>query len=383
MDENRTPIIGAEALSEGGVAFRVWAPRRKQVHVVLESGPGAPAEIELRLEDGYFYGTAAEAATGMHYRFRLDGESLYADPASRFQPHGPDGPSELIDARAFPWTDGEWSGVSVNGQVIYEIHVGTFTDEGTWQAARKELPELAKAGISLLEIMPIADFPGRFGWGYDGVHLFAPTWLYGRPDDFRQFVDDAHRAGIGVMLDVVYNHLGPEGNHLKEFSPDYFTSHYQNEWGEAINFDGPNSGPVRDFFIANAAYWIRDFHLDGLRLDATQQIFDKSPEHVIAALVKSAHQAAGARKILIVAENEPQDTQLARPLSAGGYGVDALWNDDFHHSAMVAMTGRNEAYYTDYLGRPQEFISAIKYGYLFQGSATNGRSNGAAHRAAD
>lgn len=367
MVDNLQSIIGAEALKEGGAAFRVWAPRRRQAHVVLESGPGAPAEIALRFEDGYFYETVAEAAAGTHYRFRLDTESVFADPASRFQPHGPDGPSELIDARMFEWTDGEWSGIGAHGQVIYEIHIGTFTDEGTWEAARQELPELAKAGISLVEIMPIADFPGRFGWGYDGVHLFAPTWLYGRPDDMRRFVDDAHRAGIGVILDVVYNHLGPEGNHLKEFSPDYFTNHYQNEWGEAINFDGPNSGPVRDFFIANAAYWIRDFHLDGLRLDATQQIFDKSPEHIIAALVKSSRQAAGARKILIVAENEPQDTRIARPLSAGGYGVDALWNDDFHHSAMVAMTGRNEAYYTDYLGRPQEFISAIKYGYLFQG----------------
>ena len=367
MVDDLKSIIGAQALNEGGAAFRVWAPRRKRAHVVLESGPGAPAEIELRFEDGYFYGTVAEAAAGTHYRFRLDTECVFADPASRFQPHGPDGPSELIDARMFQWTDGDWSGVGAQGQVIYELHIGTFTDEGTWEAARQELPELAKAGISLVEIMPIADFPGRFGWGYDGVHLFAPTWLYGRPDDMRRFVDDAHRAGIGVILDVVYNHLGPEGNHLQEFSPDYFSNDYQNEWGEAINFDGPNSGPVRDFFIANAAYWIRDFHLDGLRLDATQQIFDKSAEHIVAALVKSAHQAAGARKILIVAENEPQDTRVVRPLSAGGYGVDALWNDDFHHSAMVAMTGRNEAYYTDYLGRPQEFISAIKYGYLFQG----------------
>jgi maltooligosyltrehalose trehalohydrolase len=309
----------------------------------------------------------AEAAAGTRYRIRLDRESLFADPASRFQPHGPDGPSELIDPRMFQWTDGEWGGGRAHGQVIYEIHVGTFTEEGTWEAARRGLSELAETGISLVEIMPIADFPGRFGWGYDGVHLFAPTWLYGRPHEIRQFVDDSHRAGIGVILDVVCNHVGPEGNHLKEFSPDYFSNDYKNEWGDAINFDGPNSGPVRDFFIANAGYWIRDFHLDGLRLDATQQIFDKSAEHIVAALVKTARQAAGARKVLIVAENEPQDTRLARPLSADGYGVDALWNDDFHHSAMVAMTGRNDAYYTDYLARPQEFISAVKYGYLFQG----------------
>ncbi|HUB78746.1 MAG TPA: malto-oligosyltrehalose trehalohydrolase [Bryobacteraceae bacterium] len=367
MVANLTSLIGAEMLKEGGAAFRVWAPHRERAQVILESGPGAPAEVELQLEDGFFSATVAGAAEGTLYRFRLNGESLYADPASRFQPHGPDGPSELIDARKFPWTDAEWDGVQPPGQVIYELHVGTFTEEGTWESARRELPELAKAGISVVEIMPIADFPGRFGWGYDGVHLFAPTWLYGRPDDMRRFVDDAHRVGIGVILDVVYNHVGPEGNHLKEFSPDYFTDAYRNEWGEAINFDGPNSGPVREYFIANAAYWIRDFHLDGLRLDATQQIFDKSGEHIVAALVKAAHEAAGARKIFMVAENEPQDTRLVRPPSANGYGVDALWNDDFHHSAMVAMTGRNEAYYTDYLGRPQEFISAVKHGYLFQG----------------
>ena len=363
-----TASIGAEPLKQGGTAFRVWAPYRKRVQVVLENDSGgAPAEIELPGEDGYFYGAAAEAAAGTRYRYRLDGESLFPDPASRFQPHGPEGPSEIIDSAAFEWTDHDWSGARTDGQVIYELHVGTFSDEGTWEAARQQLPELSNTGISMIELMPIADFPGRFGWGYDGVHLFAPTWLYGHPDDLRRFVDDAHRAGIAVILDVVYNHFGPEGNHLKEFSPDYFTAAYSNEWGEAINFDGPNSGPVREHFTANAAYWIRDFHLDGLRLDATQQMFDNSGDHIIGAITRSARQAAGKRSIFIVAENEPQHTRLARPASAGGYGVDALWNDDFHHSAMVAMTGRNEAYYTDYLGRPQEFISAVKYGYLFQG----------------
>ena len=360
--------IGAEVLKHGGTAFRVWAPGRKTVHVVLESGAGTPAEVELQsAAGGYFSGTASEAAAGTHYRYRLDRQALLPDPASRFQPHGPEGPSEVIDPAAFEWSDGGWRGIKVDGQVIYEIHVGTFTDEGTWDAARQQLPELAEAGVTLLEIMPVADFPGRFGWGYDGVHMYAPSWLYGRPDDMRCFVDDAHRYGIGVILDVVYNHLGPEGNHMKEFSPDYFSTRYKNEWGEAINFDGPNSGPVREYFIANAAYWIREYHLDGLRLDATQQIYDDTADHIIAAVVRSAREAAGGRSLFIVAENEPQDTRLARQQSAGGYGVDALWNDDFHHSAMVAMTGRSEAYYTDYLGKPQEFISAVKYGYLFQG----------------
>jgi len=359
--------IGAEILREGGAAFRVWAPERKRVEVLLEDGPGAPAERELQPEDGYFSGIAAEAGSSTRYRYRLDGGALFADPASRFQPYGPEGPSELVDPAGFEWTDADWNGVRMQGQVIYEMHIGTFTDDGTWSAARQQLAELANAGISLLEVMPVADFPGRFGWGYDGTLLFAPSWLYGHPHEMRSFVNEAHERGIGVILDVVYNHIGPEGNHLKEFSPDYFSKAYQNDWGEAINFDGHNSGPVRDYFIANAAYWIRDFHLDGLRLDATQQMFDQSSDHIIRALVRSAHEAAGGRNIVILAENETQQSMLARPPCVGGYGIDALWNDDFHHSAMVAITGRNEAYYTDYMGRPQEFISAMKYGYLFQG----------------
>ena len=226
---------------------------------------------------------------------------------------------------------------------------------------------MADCGITVLEVMPVADFPGRFGWGYDGVGQFAPVRLYGEPDDFRRFVDEAHRVGLGVILDVVYNHFGPAGNYLNEFSPDYFTDKYECEWGEPINFDGEKAGPVREFFLTNAAYWIEEFHIDGLRLDATQAIFDASPEHIMTAIGKRVREAARGRKTIIVAENEPQLTKLVRPIENGGYGLDALWNDDFHHSSMVAMTGRNEAYYTDYLGKPQEFISMVKYGYLYQG----------------
>jgi maltooligosyltrehalose trehalohydrolase len=215
--------------------------------------------------------------------------------------------------------------------------------------------------------MPIADFPGRFGWGYDGVDFFAPTWLYGQPDDLRQFVDEAHAQKLGVILDVVYNHVGPDGNFLKSFSPGYFTSRYQTDWGEAINFDGESSVPVREFFIANAAYWIDEFHLDGLRLDATQDIHDHSPNHILSEIADAARKAAGQRSIILTAENEPQHTNLVRSKQQGGYGLDALWNDDFHHSALVALTGRSEAYYSDYKGTPQEFISAVKYGYLYQG----------------
>ena len=246
------------------------------------------------------------------------------------------------------------------------MHIGTFTQEGTWAAA-SAVARVAAAGITLLEIMPVADFPGRFGWGYDGVNLFAPTRLYGQPDDLRRFVDAAHAVQLGVILDVVYNHLGPDGNYLGSFSDLYFSDRYENEWGEAINFDGPGAGPVREFFLANAGYWIDEFHLDGLRLDATQQIFDASSPHILAEIGQRARSAAGKRQVFLVSENEPQETRLVRPLEDGGYGLDALWNDDFHHSAIVALTGRNEAYYSDHLGKPQEFVSAVKWGFLFQG----------------
>jgi maltooligosyltrehalose trehalohydrolase len=362
--------IGAEVFPEGGVHFRVWSPRCKRVEIVIEkSGSAAGTTVELSYgEDGYFSGFAQTARAGSLYRFRLDGSDyLYPDPASRYQPEGPHGPSCVVDPTSFRWTDNDWRGVNIRGQVIYEMHVGTFTKEGTLEAASRELPELAAAGITVIELMPLAEFPGNFGWGYDGVDLFAPTRLYGEPDDLRRFIDRAHSVGIAVIHDVVYNHLGPDGNYLKQFSEDYFTDRYENEWGEAINFDGKNSGPVREFFTSNAKYWIDEFHFDGLRLDATQQIFDNSGEHILAEVTRKVREAAGRRSTILIAENEPQHAKLVKPLERGGYGLDGLWNDDLHHSAMVALTGHNEAYYTDYLGKPQEFISAFKWGYIYQG----------------
>jgi len=356
--------VGAEPVHPDRTHFRVWAPRARRVAVVGAAGRATPLEPE---PGGYFGGFTAVRA-GDRYRFKLDDDEwLYPDPASRYQPDGPHGPSEIVDAHAFRWTDRAWKGVTMPGQVVYEMHVGTFTREGSFAAAARELRELARIGITLVELMPVAEFEGRFGWGYDGVDLFAPTRLYGAPDDFRRFVDTAHACGVAVILDVVYNHFGPVGNYLRAFSPAYFTDRYENEWGDAINFDGPDAGPVREFFLANAEYWIAEFHLDGLRLDATQQIFDRSPSSIVAEIGVRARQAAGDRAIVVVAENEPQDTRLVRPLADGGYGLDAVWNDDFHHSAIVALTGRGEAYYSDTRGEPQELISAAKYGYLFQG----------------
>jgi len=357
--------IGAEPRPDGGIHFRLWAPRCREVEVEVE---GLDPAIMTAEPDGYFSCLVHTARAGMRYRFRLDrGERALPDPASRFQPEGPHGPSEIIAPGAYAWSDRAWRGVPRERLVIYELHVGTFTEEGRWQAATRELPALAELGVTCVELMPVAEFSGRFGWGYDGVNLFAPTRLYGRPDDFRHFVDAAHALGIAVILDVVYNHLGPDGNYLTAFAPGYFTDRYANEWGEAINFDGANCGPVREFFLANAGYWIDEYHLDGLRLDATQQIFDRSDDHILAAIVRRVRQAAPGRITFVVGENEQQEARLVRPPEAGGYGLDALWNDDFHHSAMVALTGHHEAYYSDYRGRPGEFVAAAKYGFLYQG----------------
>jgi len=357
-------------MAAGGVHFRVWAPGHGRLDLVLEDG-GSERTFKLSMEcepGGYHSAFAPQAGAGTRYRFRAAGhDRLLQDPASRFQPDGPHGPSEVVDPSDYRWSDAAWPGVKLEGQVLYEMHVGTFTPSGTWEAASRQLDELRAAGVTVIEMMPVADFPGRFGWGYDGVDLFAPTRLYGRPDDLRRFVDRAHAAGLGVILDVVYNHVGPAGSCHKAFAADYFTDRYSNEWGEAINFDGPNAAPVREFYAANARYWIEEFHFDGLRLDAVQAIHDASPCHILAEIAAAARAAAGGRSILLVAENEVQDARTVRPASEGGYGIDAVWNDDYHHSALVALTGRNEAYYTDHLGVAQEFISAAKYGYLYQG----------------
>jgi len=365
---NRRFPVGAE-VQKNGVHFRVWAPKARDLRVRLADSVDLANATEHTLaaeSDGYFSALVPGARVGQHYRFVVE-SGAWPDPASRFQPRGPHAASRIVDPATFSWTDAAWRGLAREGQVIYELHIGTFTPEGTWTAAAERLAALADLGITVIEVMPVADFSGERGWGYDGVNLFAPTRLYGEPDDFRCFVDRAHALGLGVILDVVYNHFGPEGNYLAQFSDHYVSTRYKNEWGEALNFDGEHSQPVREFFVTNARYWIEEFHLDGLRFDATQQIFDASPEHVLATIARTARAAAGSRGIYLVGETETQETRLVRPQTAGGCGFDALWNDDFHHSAIVALTGRNEAYYSDYDGKPQEFISSAKWGFLFQG----------------
>ena len=370
--KRRLPI-GAEVQPGGGVDFRVWAPRRRQVVVDYGDSPEAITQSLVLDADpgGYYSGFAPQAQSGTRYGFRLDDDpKRYPDPASRFQPDGVHGLSEVIDPHAFAWHDVAWRGLPLRGQVLYEVHLGTFTPEGTWSAAAREIPRLRELGVTLIEIMPVAEFPGDFGWGYDGVDWFAPTRLYGRPDDFRRFVDDAHCAGLGVILDVVYNHFGPTGNYLGQFSDDYLSKKHHTDWGVAINYDGEASGPVRELVTMNAGYWIDEFHVDGLRLDAVHAIFDDSADHILAALTRRVREVAGRRTALVFAENEFQQGWLMRSTQRGGYGLDAGWNDDFHHTCRVAATGNADHYYADFRGTPQELISAVKWGYLYQGQWT-------------
>jgi len=359
--QRRYPI-GAE-MTPSGVSFRVWANKRKMADVHYDNG----RTISLARDDaGYFSGVDEQGKAGDRYRYRLDNGESFPDPASRFQPAGVLKSSQIIDP-TFKWTDQDWKGVSTVGQVLYEMHVGTFTQGGTWLSAIERLDFLRDLGITCLEIMPVADFMGAYNWGYDGVDQFAPSRAYGSPDDMRKFVDAAHAAGIGVILDVVYNHFGPSGNFVEEYSDGYFTDKHKNDWGKSLNFDGKDSQPVREYFVTNAKYWIEEFHLDGFRFDATQAILDDSEDHILAAIAREARAAGRGKSIYMIAENESQHTRIVRPQAKGGFGFDALWNDDFHHSAIVAITGRNEAYYTDHAGHPQEFLSALKWGYLFQG----------------
>ncbi len=350
-----------------GSYIKVWAPQAHQVEVILDE---KKKSFNLdSMSKGYFGAFIPKLKHGDLYKLKLNKATSYPDPCSHYQPQGPHGPSMVINHSNYKWHDERWQkeGITLKNQVIYELHVGSFTQEGTFDALTKKLHELKNLGITLIEIMPVVECPGHWNWGYDGVNLFAPYHVYGTVDQFKKLIDSAHQIGMGIILDVVYNHFGPDGNYLESFSKDYFTSKYKTDWGKAINFDGKNSQEVREFFIQNALYWINEFHLDGLRLDATQNIYDKNSKHILAEITAILRQTAKPKKIILIAENESQEVRLINPLEKGGYGIDALWNDDFHHSAKVALTGHREAYYLDYLGRAQEFISCLKRGYLYQG----------------
>ncbi len=360
-------VLGAIPHGDG-TRFTLWAFGKHSAAVEIE-GRGTFALAALG--DDYFGGDVADIGPGDRYWYRLDDGPRVPDLASRGQPEGNDGASMVVGTD-FPWTDEGWTGVERPDQVLYELHVGTFTQEGTWTAVAAKLAHLRELGVTVLHVMPIATFKGSFGWGYDSTLLYAPFSAYGTPDDLRAFIDTAHALGIGVILDVVYNHVGL-GDHYRAYSEHYFTDRYENEWGASFNYDGDNARPVRDFIIGNAVYWIRDFHFDGLRIDAAQAMFDVSSEHIIAEITRAVREAAGQRQVYVLVENQPQQHLMIDAPQRGGYGVDAMVSDDFQHAVRVAVTGHNDFYYRDYLGSPQELVSALKYGFLYQGQRSDMR----------
>ena len=362
-------------LQEGGTTFRVWAPRCRGVEVILE---GRKPEALTPRDDGVFERSVAGVSAASRYQYRLNGERYRPDPVSRFQPEGVHGPSVVVDPSRFPWTDQGFRGHALTDLVFYELHVGTFTAAGTFEAVIPHLPHLVDLGITAIEIMPVAEFPGSRNWGYDGTHLYAPQSTYGGPRGLRRLIDAAHAHGLSVFLDVVYNHLGPEGNYLGEFGP-YFTDRYRTPWGGAINFDGPDSEGVRRHFIDNARYWVREFHVDGLRLDAIHSIFDASPVHVLTELAEAAREEAALldRPLHIAAESHDNDRKIVLPPAEGGLGLDAIWSDDFHHAVHSRLTGEKGGYYVDFAGG-RGLARALIEGFAFQGETSEyfGRPRG-------
>lgn len=361
------PTLGAWPEREG-VRFRVWAPGHERVELVLE-GQGAARSL-VREGEGYWETEVPDVGPGALYRYRLDGDGPFPDPASRFQPRGVHGASAVIDPGAFPWTDGNWTGVRLEELVVYELHVGTFTSGGTFGAAREKLAELKHLGVTAIELMPVADFPGRWNWGYDGVDLFAPARAYGEPDDLRHLVDAAHAIGLGVLLDVVYNHLGPDGNYLGLFSPRYFSEVHETPWGGAVNLDGPASEHVRGFLIENALHWIHEYHLDGLRLDACHALVDDSPRHFLAELQERVRSSVRGREVLVIAEDSRNLVRMVQPEDEGGYGLDGVWADDLHHQIRVGLAGDRDGYYADFTGSFEDLAGTIRDGWFYQGQTS-------------
>ncbi len=342
---------GATVLADGSTRFSVWAPRVETAHVIVLGAGGRSEHILDRQPGGVFETTVPGVGAGTDYFYRLDGERDRPDPVSRHQPAGVHGPSRTVDPTTYQWSDSGWQGVDTADLLIYELHVGAFTAEGTFDALAERLPYLRELGVTAIELMPVAEFPGRRNWGYDGVHPYAPQSGYGGPEGLRRLVDAAHREELAVFLDVVYNHLGPEGNYLGEYGP-YFTDRYGTPWGDAVNFDGPESDEVRRYFIDNALYWVTEFHIDGLRLDAVQMIFDFSAFHILDELAEAVHReaASSGRRIQVIAESDLNDPRLVRRRDLGGYGLDGMWNDDFHHAVHTALTGEQNGYYLDFGG---------------------------------
>jgi maltooligosyltrehalose trehalohydrolase len=328
-------------------------------------GPGTPC-----LGGGHFGGLLAEVGAGERYRYRVDGQGPFPDPASRFQPEGVHGPSEVVEPSGFAWSDANWGGINLADLVVYELHVGTFTPEGTFGAVTTRLPYLKQLGVTAVELMPVAEFPGERNWGYDGVDLFAPAHVYGRPDDLRQLVDTAHRLGLAVILDVVYNHLGPDGNYLSAYSPFYFTDRHRTAWGPALNFDGEHSEETRRFFIENALHWVHEYHVDGLRLDATHAIVDHGPRHFLAELAERVHRSVAGKAPLVIAEDHRNLAHMVKSEAQGGWGLDAVWADDFHHQTRRLLAGDQEGYFRDFSGSAEDLATTIRQGWYFRGQTS-------------
>jgi maltooligosyltrehalose trehalohydrolase len=385
--------IGAN-LDQHGVHFRVWAASVGHVEVVLYDDQGETGVFALEPQaGGYFAGHIVGVKAGARYMYRLDSGDPRPDPATRSQPAGVHSVSQVVDPASFEWTDGDWHGIALEDAIIYELHVGTATEIGTFDALIERLDDLRGLGVTAVELMPVADFPGERGWGYDGVNLFAPAQAYGGPEALRRLVDSAHARGLAVLLDVVYNHFGPDGNYLRQFSQEYFTDRHKTPWGDALNLDGPGNAPVRDFFIANACYWAHEYHIDGLRLDATHALIDTSETHLLAELATAVHASLPPdRHFLLIAENEHNDPNLVRRQGMGdggwgmgdgrraptpnpqspspiprGLGLDAIWADEFHHQLRVALTHEREGYYQDYSGSVEDLTATMRQGWFFIG----------------
>jgi len=365
--------FGAEVQDDGRVRFSLWAPAAGRVEFCLEQQGGEVLLPMSARRDGWFGLVTDRAAAGSRYRFRIDAGLRVPDPASRYQPEDIHGPSQVTDPCRFQWRDTAWRGRPWEETVFYELHVGTFSPTGTFAGIEERLDHLLELGITAIELMPLADFPGRRNWGYDGALLFAPDSSYGTPDELKSLVQSAHLKGLMVFLDVVYNHFGPEGNYLHTYAPQFFTGRHHTPWGAAINFDGPDSGPVREFFIHNALYWLEEFHLDGLRLDAVQEIRDDSSTHILEALAAAVQAGPGReRSVHLVLENDANTARyLAREPDGRPRGFTAQWNDDLHHSLHCLLTDESDGYYADYAEHPLRHLGrCLAEGFAYQGEAS-------------
>lgn len=365
--------LGARVLKGDGTRFRVWAPKAESVAVLVLSGKAAGTVVMQQEEKGYYSVTIPDVVDGDRYLYQLDEGKAFPDPVSRFQPNGVHEASQVVDPSLFNWTDDGWSGIPLEQYRIYEIHIGTFTKEGTFEAAIQFLDYLVDLGITAVELMPVSQCPGERNWGYDGVFHFAPQHSYGGPDGMKQLINACHRKGLAVILDAVYNHLGPEGNYLADFG-HYFTEKYRTPWGGALNFDGPYSDSVVEYFLSNAMYWINEFHVDGLRLDAVDWIFDQTPKHFLQQLSEElhGHRESLGRSIYFFAENDTNDARLINPPSIGGYGIDAQWCDNFHHALRTLLTGETTGYYEDF-GQFNQLVKAYTDAFVYTGQYSHYR----------